>query len=63
MLMDTTLFKNNNFNGAQSKEIILKLINETRKVGGLFVSIWHNSSLTEKEEWKDIFGFTLKNQV
>jgi hypothetical protein len=49
----------------KSKEVILKLINETRKVGGLFVSIWHNTSLLDNEEWKgwrEVFEFIIKNQ-
>ena len=47
-----------------SKEVILKIINETRKVGGLFVSIWHNTSLLDNKEWKgwrEVFEFMLKN--
>jgi hypothetical protein len=41
------------------------MINETRKVGGLFVSIWHNTSLLDSDEWKgwrEVFEFMIKNQ-
>ena len=49
-----------------SKEVISELINETRKVGGLFVSIWHNTSLLDNEEWqswREVFEFMVKNQT
>jgi hypothetical protein len=62
---DTTLYNYNKLDPFTSKEIILNLINETRKVGGLFVSIWHNTSLLENDVWKgwrDVFEFMIKNQ-
>ena len=65
-VMDVTLYKYKNLDPVTSKEIILKLINETRKVGGLFVSIWHNTSLldnTDWQGWKEVFEFMLKNQA
>jgi hypothetical protein len=46
-------------------DIIKNIMNETRNVGGLFVSIWHNTSLTDKGEWKDwksVFEFILNQQ-
>lgn len=49
-----------------SRALILNMIGETRKVGGLFVSIWHNTSLLENDSCKclrDTFEFTLKNQL
>jgi hypothetical protein len=42
------------------------LINETRKVGGIFVSIWHNTSLLDNkewQEWREVFEFMLKTQT
>ena len=54
------------FRNLQTTDIILKLIQETRKAGGLFVSTWHNSSLAGREEMKDrreVFEFMLKNQA
>jgi hypothetical protein len=65
-VMDVTLFSNKNLDPAVSKEVILKLINETRKSGGLFVSIWHNTSLLENTEcrgWREVFEYMLKTQT
>ena len=65
-IMDVTLYNYKKFDPFISKEVILKLINETRKVGGLFVSIWHNTSLLDNEEWqrwREVFEFMLKNQT
>lgn len=64
-VMDATLFDYKKLEPAGSKELILKLINETRNVGGLFVSIWHNTTLLENEVWKgwrEVFEFMVKNQ-
>lgn len=65
-VMDLTLYKYKNLDPDRSMELILKLINETRKAGGQFVSVWHNTSLTEIDEmagWREVFEFMLKNQV
>jgi hypothetical protein len=65
-IMDETLFNYKNLDQLASKEIILKMINEVRKAGGLFVSIWHNTSLLDNKDWLDrreVFEFMLKNQV
>jgi hypothetical protein len=46
-------------------ELVEKIMSETRKAGGLFVTIWHNSSLTGENEWKEwrtVFEFILKQQ-
>lgn len=64
-VMDGTLFQYKNLDPAASKDIILKLINETRKAGGLFVSIWHNTSLLETPEWRgwrELFELMLQIQ-
>jgi len=64
-VMDGTLYDYKKLDPLSSKEVILKLINETRKVGGLFVSIWHNTSLLDNEEWKgwrEVFEFLVRNQ-
>jgi hypothetical protein len=64
-VMDGTLYDYKKLNPESSKEVILKIINETRKVGGLFVSIWHNTSLLDNEEWKgwrEVFEFMIMNQ-
>jgi len=65
-IMDVTLYNYKKFDPFISKEVILKLINETRKAGGLFVSIWHNTSLLDNEEgkrWREVFEFMLKSQT
>jgi hypothetical protein len=65
-IMDETLYSYKNLDPVASKEVILKLINETRKVGGLFVSTWHNTSLLDTQDWKgwrEVFEFMLKNQT
>jgi hypothetical protein len=64
-IMDATLYKYKNLDPAASKEVILKLINETKRVGGLFVSIWHNTFLLDRQECharRDVFEFMLQNQ-
>ena len=64
-VMDGTLFQYKKLDPLSSREIILKLIHETRKVGGLFVSLWHNTSLLETPEWKgwrELFETTLQMQ-
>jgi len=64
-VMDGTLFQYKKLEPASAIEIIFSLINETRRVGGLFVSIWHNTSLLETPEWKgwrEIFEQMLKEQ-
>jgi hypothetical protein len=64
-IMDGTLYDYKKLDPAGSKEKILSLINETKKVGGLFVSIWHNTSLLNNEDfkgWREVFEFMIKNQ-
>jgi len=64
-IMDVTLLQYKSLVPAASNEVILKIINESKKVGGMFVSIWHNTSLLDNQEykgWREVFEFTLKNQ-
>jgi hypothetical protein len=64
-VMDGTLYDYKKLDPEGAKEVILKMINETKKVGGLFVSIWHNTSLLDNEErrgWREVFEFLIKNQ-
>ncbi|MDB5281234.1 MAG: hypothetical protein JWO06_309 [Bacteroidota bacterium] len=56
--MDTTLTHYNRLNPEESKEKILTLMKYVKEVGGPFVALWHNSSLTETGQWvgwRDIF--------
>jgi hypothetical protein len=65
-VMDATLYKYKKLDHKASLDIILKLISETRKAGGLFVTIWHNTSLlnnTECKGWREVFESMLKAQT
>ena len=65
-VMDVTLFNYKNLDPEASRGVISELINETRKVGGLFISIWHNTSLLDNPEWhrwREVFEFMVKNQI
>ena len=58
MFMDVTLYRNKKLDAQASQEVILKLMNESRRVGGLFVSIWHNTTLLDNKEcrpWRKVF--------
>jgi hypothetical protein len=64
-IMDETFINNKQTDPESSKVIILKLLNETKKAGGLFVSIWHNTSLLDDDAckgWRDVFEYMLKTQ-
>ena len=63
--MDVTLFNYRKLDVVSAKEVILKLIKETRKAGGEFVSIWHNTSLLDTPDFegrRDVFEFMLTSQ-
>jgi hypothetical protein len=64
-VMDGTLYDYKKLGPDGSREVITKLINETRRAGGLFVSIWHNTSLLDNKErkgWREVFEDMLKSQ-
>jgi hypothetical protein len=64
-VMDVTLTLYKKMNSDGAKDIIKNLIQQTRKAGGMFISIWHNTSLLETpecREWREVFEFTLKEQ-
>lgn len=64
-VMDITLFNYRKLDVVGAKEVILKLIKETRKAGGEFVSIWHNTSLLDTPDFegrRDVFEFMLTSQ-
>jgi len=64
-IMDGTLYDYKKLDPISAKDIILNMINITRKAGGLFVSIWHNTSLIDNDEmrgWRGVFEFMIKNQ-
>jgi hypothetical protein len=65
-VMDSTLCKDKKLDPVKSKEVILNVMNETRKAGGIFVSIWHNTSLLDNPEWqgwREVFEYMLSNQI
>ena len=51
-VMDATLYQYKRLSPESAGEVIRNLISETRHAGGLFVSLWHNTSLLESSEWK-----------
>lgn len=65
-VMDATLHQYKKMGPEESAETVVRLINETRKVGGLFVSIWHNTSLINNMQWgkwRELFENVLKVSV
>jgi len=65
-VMDGTLFQYKNLGPEESELIIAGLIEETRKAGGIFISIWHNTTLLdtpEQKNWRKLFESTLKMQM
>ena len=65
-VMDGTLLQYKGLTPEASGELITEIIDETRKAGGLFVSIWHNTSLLENQEgkkWRNTFELMLKLQI
>jgi len=65
-VMDGTLSQYKGMTPEASAELISGMINETKKMGGLFVSIWHNTSLLEDAEGKRLrnaFELMLKLQT
>jgi hypothetical protein len=64
-VMDGTLYQYKKLDAAASAAVIVNLMEQTRKAGGLFVSLWHNTSLLEAPEWKswrDLFESMLQLQ-
>lgn len=64
-VMDGTLRQYMHLQPDAALDVIGSLISETRRVGGLFVSIWHNTSLNEGngwEGWRRVFEETLVMQ-
>lgn len=65
-VMDVTLTEYKKMNSDAAKDVIRNLIQQTRKAGGLFISIWHNTSLLdtlECRDWREVFEFTIKEQM
>jgi hypothetical protein len=65
-IMDVTLKDYLKLSPSDAKSKVGELLSELRNTGGSFVSIWHNSSLTERngwEGWREVFEFTVKNGI
>lgn len=52
-VMDVTLRDYLNLTPQEARLKIEQLMNEVKAVGGMFVSIWHNESLSDSGPWKD----------
>jgi len=52
-VMDRTLKDYMGLTPAQAIAKIEKLVTAVRETGGLFISVWHNDSLSDYGEWKD----------
>lgn len=50
--MDGTLQQYKRYSAKEAIDCIERLVSRTREVGGMFVSVWHNTSLTEKDGWE-----------
>ena len=64
-VMDITLSGNRKLDADQAKKLISELIFRTKQAGGLFISIWHNTSLLDTSDcrkWRELFEFTLREQ-
>ncbi len=64
-VMDGTLMQYKSLRPDEAIADIRSLIEVTREAGGLFVSLWHNTSLTEScgwEGWRRVFEETLRIQ-
>jgi len=64
-VMDGTLMQYKSLRPDEAIAEIRSLIDVTREAGGLFVSLWHNTSLTEScgwEGWRRVFEETLRMQ-
>jgi len=65
-IMDEIIFGSKKMNHEAARQFIMEMINSVRKVGGTFISIWHNTSLLEGEQGhagRELFEFMLNNQI
>lgn len=51
-VMDVTLLEYRNMSAYEALKKIKSLLLETASVGGTFVSLWHNESLSDADNWK-----------
>lgn len=65
-VMDSTLSGYKKMGTAAAADIIKEMLARTRQARGLFVCIWHNTSLLDKpehREWRELFEYTLTASV
>jgi hypothetical protein len=56
IIMEGTLRDYNKYSPAKANEVINQLLEETKKQGGEFVSVWHNDSfVTSQNEWIEVY--------
>lgn len=51
-VMDATLQRYLKLSPDNAIQLNRQIMNEVKKVNGTFISIWHNETLTDKEDWK-----------
>jgi hypothetical protein len=51
MLMDGTMKDYMKLSPEESLQKAMRLIDEVKAVNGTFVTLWHNQSVNDKEEW------------
>jgi len=61
-LMDVGLKDYNGMDAKEASQEIENIIENVKKVKGLFVCLWHNESLGNKKEWKD-WKFTYEKMI
>ncbi len=59
-VMDVTLKNFEKFSPNEATETINKMMQAVKNVNGTFISIWHNSNLSNSAEWKDWKAVWLK---
>lgn len=65
-VMDESLFRKDSPNPEDALGILSGLIGDIRKTGGMFISIWHNTSLLDDDagrEQRKVFEFMLRTQA
>lgn len=63
VIMDVSLKKYKNFTIEEAKKFCREIVSYYKKYGGIFVSVWHNESLSNDPNWKDwriVYRFLLE---
>lgn len=62
VIMEGTLRDYNKYSQEKANEVINQLLEETKKYGGEFVSVWHNDSfIPSQKEWIEVYKKLLEN--